>query len=112
VPWQECYKGNAQGRSSSLAMTFSIRSGLDSWFTPAGAEAKIPVRWKQFLVTWSAIYPPAHGVPMLVEPALQATGAPDQALLTTLVDTSVVVFLMVFVVMPRYTGLVQRWLFI
>jgi len=26
---------------------FFISSGLDFWFTPAGAKAKIPVRWKQ-----------------------------------------------------------------
>jgi antibiotic biosynthesis monooxygenase (ABM) superfamily enzyme len=90
---------------------FFVSSGLDFWFTPRGAKAQIPVRWKQYLLTWSAIYPLAHGVPLLVDPMLQAAGAPDLALLTTLVDTSVIVFLMVYVVMPHYTRLVQRWLF-
>ena len=33
---------------------FFISSGLDFWFTPGGAKAKVPVRWKQYLVTWSA----------------------------------------------------------
>src|SRR5262245_55133822 len=47
---------------------FHISSGLDFWFTPAGANAKIPVRWKQCLVTWSAIYPLVLGVPFLVNP--------------------------------------------
>ncbi len=37
-------------------------SGLDFWFSPAGAKAKVPVRWKQYLVTWSAIYPLVLGV--------------------------------------------------
>ncbi len=30
---------------------FFISSGLDFWFTPAGAKAKMPIRWKQYLVT-------------------------------------------------------------
>jgi len=90
---------------------FYISSGLDFWFTPAGAKAKVPVRWKQYLVTWSAIYPLAVGVPHLVLPALRLVRAPSSLPLTTLAVTAVVVFLMVYVVMPRYTRLVQRWLF-
>jgi len=90
---------------------FYISSGLDFWFTPAGAKAKLPVRWKQFLLTWSAIYPLALGVPFAVSPALRLVGAPASLPLTTLAITAVVVFLMVYVVMPRYTRLVQRWLF-
>jgi antibiotic biosynthesis monooxygenase (ABM) superfamily enzyme len=90
---------------------FYIRSGLDFWFTPAGAEAKLPVRWKQYLVTWSAIYPLVLGVPLVVAPALRAIGVPDSHLLTTLVVTGTIVFLMVYVVMPRYTKLLQKWLF-
>ncbi len=90
---------------------FFISSGLDFWFTPAGAKAKVPVRWKQYLVTWSAIYPLALGVPLLVVPALRMLGLPVNNLLTTLAVTGVVVFLMVYVVMPRYTQLIHRWLF-
>ena len=89
---------------------FFIRSGLDFWFTPEGARAKIPVRWKQYLVTWSAIYPLAVLVPLAVAPALSAVGA-GHPLITTLAVTGIVVFLMVYVVMPRYTKLVARWLF-
>ena len=90
---------------------FYISSGLDFWFTPTGAKAKIPVRWKQYLLTWSAIYPLALGVPSLVVPALNGAGAPNSLPLNTLVITGVVVFLMVYVVMPRYTRLMRRWLF-
>lgn len=93
------------------ADNFYVSSGLDFWFTPAGARAKVPVRWKQYLITWSAIYPLALGVPLLVSPALHLAGAPASLPLTTLAVTAVVVFLMVYVVMPRYTRLVQRWLF-
>ncbi len=91
---------------------FFISSGLDFWFTPAGAKAKIPVRWKQFLVTWSAIYPLALSTPFVVSPIMHYLGVPDNRFLTTLPVTGLVVFLMVYVVMPRYTRLVQRWLFL
>lgn len=87
-----------------------ISSGLDFWF-PRGAQAQVPVRWKQYLVTWSAIYPLALGVPLLVEPVLAQLGAPKSHALAMLVVTGVVVFLMVYVVMPRYTKLIRRWLF-
>jgi uncharacterized protein len=90
---------------------FFISSGLDFWFTPSEAKARVPVRWKQYVVTWSAIYPLALVVPMLVKPILRAAHAPEQNLLTTLVVTGCVVFLMVYAVMPRYTRLVRRWLF-
>jgi len=32
---------------------FFIRTGLDFWFTPSEAKAKIPVAWKQYLIPWS-----------------------------------------------------------
>jgi uncharacterized protein len=90
---------------------FFISSGLDFWFTPAGARAKVPVRWKQFLATWSAIYPLVLGVPLVVTPALQYLGIPDNRYLTTLAVTGIVVFFMVYLVMPRYTKITRRWLF-
>ena len=90
---------------------FFISSGLDFWFTPAGARAKVPVRWKQFLATWSAIYPLVLGVPLVVTPALQYLGIPNNRYLTTLAVTGIVVFFMVYLVMPRYTKIIRRWLF-
>jgi uncharacterized protein len=90
---------------------FFVSSGLDFWFTPTEAKAKVPVRWKQYLVTWSAIYPLALAVPLIIGPALQRLGIPDVRFLTTLVVTGIIVFLMVYLVMPRYTKLIQRWLF-
>ena len=90
---------------------FFISSGLDFWFVPAGAEAKVPVRWKQFLLTWSAIYPLVLLVPMALIPVAQRLGIPETPVLSTLIVTGVIVFLMVYAVMPRYTKFVQRWLF-
>lgn len=90
---------------------FYVSSGLDFWFIPSGAKAKVPVRWKQYLLTWSAIYPLALSVPLVVSPALRLAGVRHSPALDTLAVTAVVVFLMVYVVMPRYTRLVRRWLF-
>lgn len=90
---------------------YSIHSGLDFWFMPQGAKARIPVRWKQFLITWSAIYPLVMLVPLLIVPAMHSIGLPENRPLTTLFVTATVVFLMVYLVMPRYTRLVRHWLF-
>lgn len=90
---------------------FFVRSGLDFWFTPQGAKARVPIRWKQFLVTWSAIFPLVVGASSIVTPVLTYLGLPDSRLVATLLSTALVVLLMVYVVMPRYTRLVHRWLF-
>jgi uncharacterized protein len=90
---------------------FFISSGLDFWFTPEGAKAKVPERWRQYLVTWSAIYPLVLGVSVIVSPVFRSLGVPNNQPLTTLIVTGTVVFLMIYVVMPRYTKLVRRWLF-
>ena len=90
---------------------FFIRTGLDFWFAPEGARARLPVRWRQFIITWSVIYPLVLGVPLLVTPVLRAAGLPRTPFVDTLVVTGVIVGLMIYVVMPRYTRLVHRWLF-
>lgn len=90
---------------------FHISSGLDFWFQPRQAHANVPIRWKQFLATWSAIYPLVMLVPPLAVPGLRYLGLPEHRYLDTLVITGIVVALMVYVVMPRYTRLIQRWLY-
>lgn len=90
---------------------FFISSGLDFWFAPKGAKAQVPVRWKQFLATWSAIFPLVLAIPPLLVPALGRLGLPDNHVLETLFVTATMVFLMVYIVMPNYTGLIKRWLF-
>ncbi len=90
---------------------FFIRSGLDFWFTPEGARAKVPVRWKQFLVTWSAIFPLVLVIPLVVAMGLRQLGVPQNHYLDLLLSTGSVVWVMVYLVMPHYTKLIQRWLF-
>lgn len=90
---------------------FYIRSGLDFWFTPEGAKAKLPTRWKQFLITWSAIFPLVLLVPLAVVPALRAIGLTGNHYLNTFAVTGIICALMVYLIMPRYTRIVHRWLF-
>lgn len=90
---------------------FAVRSGLEFWFPIEGSPSKGPVRWKQFLVTWSAICPLALVVPLVVAPVLNRLGISGNRYLSTLSITGTVVFLMTYVVMPRYTRLIKRWLF-
>lgn len=90
---------------------FYVRSGLDFWFTPDGARAKVPVRWKQFLVTWSAIYPLVLVIPLVVALVLRQLGVPYNHYLDLLLSTGLVVWVMVYLIMPHYTKLIQRWLF-
>ena len=90
---------------------FYISSGLDFWFTPGGAKAQLPVRWKQFLLTWSAIFPLVLFNTWLVSEIFALLGLSAHPVVTTLILTALVVFLMIYVVMPRYTKLVHRWLF-
>lgn len=89
--------------------SYQIKSGLDFLFVPE-AKVAVPVRWKQFLLTWSAIFPLVSLVSLAILPLLDQLGFPQNRLLHTLVITGVVVMLMVYVVMPRYTKLVRNWL--
>lgn len=90
---------------------FYIQSGLDFWFMQEGAGAKIPVRWKQFLVTWSVIFPLVLLVPLIVDPLLRYLGIAPNHYFDNLCITGVIVALVIYVVMPHYTKLVERWLF-
>ncbi len=83
-----------------------VLAGGDAFLTGDRAA-----RWKQFLLTWSAIYPLVLVLSLVVAPLLRQLGVPSHHLLNTLVVTGTAVFLMVFWVMPLYTNLVRRWLF-
>ncbi|MCZ6831940.1 MAG: antibiotic biosynthesis monooxygenase, partial [Gammaproteobacteria bacterium] len=52
-----------------------VREGIEYWFTEAES---VPVRarqWKQFLITWSAIYPLTVLVPLAFSPVYEALPA-------------------------------------
>lgn len=90
---------------------YEIRSGLDFLFTSESTSGKAPVRWKQFLVTWSAIYPLSLLVPLILLSFLDVLNVPKNHYLEALLISGIIVFLMVFVVMPVYTKLIRKWLY-
>lgn len=90
---------------------YRVRSGLEFWFAPEDAPGAVPVRWKQVLLSWSAIYPLVLVVPLGVRGLAGLLGLPANRYADTLVVTGAVAFLMAYAVMPWYSRLVRRWLF-
>jgi uncharacterized protein len=86
-----------------------IRTGIDFWFTPE--HVKPPKPWKQFLLVLSAIYPLSLLIPSVFTPVFRVMPPLTHPLIRGLFVAAIVVGLMTFVVMPRYTQLVKRWLY-
>jgi len=90
---------------------YQIKSGLDFLFNAENEGHKVPVRWKQYLVTWSAIYPLSLIIPVLLLPFLRWLGIPVNHYFDAFINSGCIVLLMVYVVMPNYTRLIKKWLF-
>lgn len=90
---------------------YTVQSGLEFWFTPPGTDVKAPVRWKQTLIAWSAIYPLVLVLPLGIAWILRRCGAPHNRFLLMLLVSGSITFLMTYVVMPRYTKLVRNWIY-
>jgi len=90
---------------------YYIKSGLDFLFTPENDKAKIPVRWKQYLVTWSAIYPLSTIIPLILLPILRMLNIPKIRLIDSFFVSGIIVLLMVYLVMPYYTRWIKKWLY-
>ena len=88
---------------------YYIKSGLDFLFRPENQKA--PARWKQYLVTWSAIYPLSLLIPLLVLPVLKKLNFADNKFIDSFFISGCVVFIMVYILMPRYTKLIREWLY-
>jgi antibiotic biosynthesis monooxygenase (ABM) superfamily enzyme len=88
-----------------------MKSGWDFLFASEAPSARPPKRWKQFLVTWSAILPLSLTVPWFVSPVLNVIGASGKPMISAIAVTGIMVFLMVYLVMPYYTKLIRRWLY-
>jgi antibiotic biosynthesis monooxygenase (ABM) superfamily enzyme len=84
-------------------------SGLEFWFTPAGGRPMVKP-WKQFLLSLAAIYPLTMVVPWLLRPLFERVPALQQGLLSHLLVAAAIVALMTWVIMPRVTRLLGRWL--
>jgi antibiotic biosynthesis monooxygenase (ABM) superfamily enzyme len=95
-------------RLESLSSREPLReqhTGLEVWFSPPSGRP-FP-RWKMVAVTLLAIYPLISLVQLLLVPIL-----PDwPILLRTLVTSTLLVFLMTYIVMPIMTQLFAPWLY-
>ena len=90
---------------------YQIKSGLDFLFNAENEGNRVPVRWKQYLVTWSAIYPLSLIIPLLLLPLLRSINIPVNHYFDPFINSGVIVLLMVYLVMPNYTKLIKKWLF-
>ena len=86
-----------------------IKSGLDFWFTPPGVRA--PNRFKQFLITFSAIYPLTLLVPAGLAPLIDAVPLLGNLFISRFLVAGIIVWLMVYVIMPRYARALADWLY-
>ena len=95
---------------SFAGRSYSIHSGVDFLFTPLEGGQRVPVRLEAVSGHVERDLPtgidPTHGV----GPSLDWLGWNNHLLSVTLVSATAVL-LMVYVIMPRYTRLVRRWLF-
>lgn len=78
-------------------------SGLETWFDIPGA----PPRWKMAVTTFAAAYPIAYLVLRVAGP--HEGGLP--ASLRALITVAVLVPALTWIVMPRLTHLLRRWLY-
>lgn len=92
----------------AAAEDLQAASGLDYLFE--AASVRPPPRHKQFLLTLSAIYPLTTVVPPALQPLFKAVPVFAAGWSSNLLISAIIVYLMVYVVMPRYTRLVARWL--
>jgi hypothetical protein len=83
-------------------------TGLEFWFAaPAGTVVPQPVRWRMALVMIVVVYGLVLTIGKLV--ALVIGDAPAQ--LRLLVTIAIEVFLLTYVIMPRLTRLIARWIY-
>lgn len=88
-----------------------IKTGLEFWFTPSGPAQKKAKPSKQFLVTLSAIFPLSVVVPWLLKPLFRLVPTLALPVVSNLLVAVIIVFVMVYLIMPRYTKFISRWLF-
>ena len=93
----------------------SVSAGIDYWFQPesstAGEPPVKPPAWKQWLITTSVIWPLTMVVPWAFGPVFKTIPALGLYGVAHGILAAVIVAIVVWVIMPRYTQLVHDWLF-
>lgn len=88
-----------------------ILSGIDFWFTPESPIQRRPVRWKQWLITTSVIWPLTMAVPAAFSPLFSHFPAIGKWGMDQGIVAATIVALVVYVIMPAYVKAVSGWLF-
>jgi len=89
-------------------MRAQFLTGLEGWFTlPAQPGATAPPPYKMAILTWVTIFPLITLVVAVSAPLIGSLPLVPRLAVTTLVTVS----LMTWVVMPRITRLLRRWLY-
>jgi antibiotic biosynthesis monooxygenase (ABM) superfamily enzyme len=85
-----------------------IQSGLETWFTLPGRPTPVmpPPRWKMALVTWSALLPMVIALAYILAPLRLPF------LFNAAVSTAIPVVMLTWVIMPRLTKALYRWLYL
>jgi antibiotic biosynthesis monooxygenase (ABM) superfamily enzyme len=94
-----------------VAEDIKIETGLEFWFMPPEALQRHAKPYKQFLATLSVIYPLTLIVPWAFRPVFAAVPPLGSLLVANLLINVVIVGLLTWVIMPRYTRLLAKWLF-
>jgi antibiotic biosynthesis monooxygenase (ABM) superfamily enzyme len=88
-------------------MRTQVLVGLEGWFTLPSQPGVPPPRYKMAVVTWVTIFPLITGVVVATAPLLGSL----PLVVRLAVTSGVTVPLMTWVVMPRVTRLLHRWLY-
>jgi uncharacterized protein len=82
-------------------------TGLESWFTLPAQPGAPPPPYKMAVLTWATIFPLITLVVLASAPLIGSWPLVPRLAMTTLVTVSA----MTWVVMPRVTRLLRRWLY-
>jgi antibiotic biosynthesis monooxygenase (ABM) superfamily enzyme len=89
-------------------MRTQFLTGLENWFTlPGRSGTPPPPPYKMALVTWTTIFPLITLVVVVLGPVLDGLALVPRLAITTAVTVPV----MTWLVMPRVTRLLRRWLY-
>jgi antibiotic biosynthesis monooxygenase (ABM) superfamily enzyme len=82
-------------------------TGLEYWFVTPDATGKMPSRHRQAFLSWLVIFPLQAAIFTLLAPLVN----PLPVLMRTMIVSGIVIPLMTYLVMPRLTKWLARWLF-
>lgn len=99
-----------QVRPFLVAEDIEIKTGLEFWFTPPSSQQRARP-YKQFLVTLSAIFPLTVVIPLALNPVFDRIPYLDNRYVRQFFIAAAIVALMTYVIMPRYTRLIAKWLY-